>query len=110
MKEYTEDGFHFTVSQIEIDNPDELVTRKAEFVKELDIERRSSKALFCSLMVTDITRLTSVMLISGDPAFLQVISFPKREESVYMLRDIVSRKKQLIPLLGEQIEKFSGKR
>ena len=110
MKEYTEDGFHFTVSQIEIDNPDELVTRKEEFVKELDIERRSSKALFCSLMVTDITRLTSVMLISGDPAFLQSIGFPKREESVYMLKDIVSRKKQLIPLLGEQIEKFSGKR
>lgn len=110
MKEYTEDGFNFTVSQIEIDNPDELVTRKEEFVKELDIERRSSKALFCSLMVTDITRLTSVMLISGDPAFLQSIGFPKREESVYMLKDIVSRKKQLIPLLGEQIEKFSGKR
>ncbi len=110
MKEYQEDGFSFTVSQIEIDNPEELISRKAEFIEELDIERRASKSLFCSLMVTDITSLTSVMLISGDPAFLQVIGFPKREESVYMLRDIVSRKKQLIPLLGEQIDKFSGSR
>ncbi|NLK46475.1 MAG: putative manganese-dependent inorganic diphosphatase [Treponema sp.] len=110
MKEYQENGFTFTVSQIEIDNPDEIIARKAEFIKELDIERRATKSLFCSLMVTDITRLTSVMLISGDSAFLQVIGFPKREESVYMLKDIVSRKKQLIPLLGEQIDKFSDGR
>lgn len=108
MKEYTENGYHFTVSQIEIDNPDELILRKQEFLEELDIERRGNKALFCCLMVTDITRLTSLMLISADPLFIQVVGFPKKEDSVYLLKDIVSRKKQLIPLLSEQIEKLGG--
>ena len=106
MKEYTENAFKFSVSQIEVDNTNEIIGRKQEFLSELEIERRTMKALFCSLMVTDITRLTSVMLVACDPAFMAVLSFPKLEDSVYVLKDIVSRKKQLIPLLTEQIAKL----
>ena len=107
MKEYTEEGFNFTVSQIEVDTTDELLNRKDEFILELESERRSRKSLFCALMVTDITKLTSIMLISADLQFLQVFGFPKLDENVYILKDIVSRKKQLIPLLSEQIEKLA---
>ncbi|AEE16006.1 putative manganese-dependent inorganic diphosphatase [Treponema brennaborense] len=108
MKEYTEEDFSFTVSQIEVDTTDELITRKEEFFEELEIERRSRKTLFSALMVTDITKLTSLLLISSEPAFLQVIGFPKMDTNIYILKDIVSRKKQLIPLLSEQIEKLSA--
>ena len=109
MKEYSENDFKFTVSQIEVDNTNEIIGRKQEFLSELEIERRTLKGLFCSLMVTDITRLTSVMLVSCDPVFLPVLGFPKLEDSVYVLKDIVSRKKQLIPLLTEQIAKLGEK-
>lgn len=105
MKEYSEEGFAFTVSQIEVDNPLELVARKEEFLAELEIERRTQKCLFSALMVTDITELTSLLLISGDKSFIQYVSFPKQEDSVYILKDVVSRKKQLIPLLSELVEK-----
>jgi len=107
MKEYTEEGLSFTVSQIEVDNPEELIIRKDEFLSELEIERRTRKTLFCALMVTDITKLTSLLLLSADSSFVQVISFPKQEDGVYVLKDIVSRKKQLIPLLSEQVEKLA---
>ncbi len=107
MKEYSEEGSNFTVSQIEVDNPEELIIRKDEFLSELEIERRTRKTLFCALMVTDITKLTSLLLVSADSRFVQVISFPKQEDGVYVLKDIVSRKKQLIPLLSEQVEKLS---
>ena len=43
------------------------------------------------------------------PSLVQFIDFPQQEDSVYILRDIVSRKKQLIPLLSEQIEKLLEK-
>lgn len=109
MKEYQEDGYNFTVSQIEVDNPNELFSRKDEFISELEIERRSSKALFASLMVTDTTRLTSFLLLSAEQAFQQIIGFPQMEESLYILKDIVSRKKQLIPLLSEQLDKFGAR-
>ncbi len=106
MKEYSEEGYHFTVSQIEVDNLHELVARKEEFRSELEIERRTAKALFSCIMVTDITDLSSILIIASTPEFLQVIGFPKQEDSIYILNDIVSRKKQLIPLLSEQIKKM----
>jgi manganese-dependent inorganic pyrophosphatase len=107
MKDYTESGFTFSVSQIEVENPYDLVARKDDFLAELDTVRRSRKELFCAMMVTDITKLTSLLLVSAEPPFSHVISFPRQEDSVYILREIVSRKKQLIPLLSELVEKFA---
>ncbi|MGL4982738.1 MAG: putative manganese-dependent inorganic diphosphatase [Treponemataceae bacterium] len=108
MKEYVENNATFTVSQIEVDNPNELIARKDEFLSELEIERRTAKAVFSAIMVTDTTHLTSVLLIAGDAFFMQVLSLPKQEDGVYLLKDIVSRKKQLVPLLIEQIEKLES--
>ena len=107
MKEYKEGNLTYTVSQIEVGDPDEIVSRKAEFISELEIERRSHKAVFSALMITDITRLTSLLLTAEDSSFTQIIDFPQAEDSVYILADIVSRKKQLIPLLSEQVMKLS---
>jgi manganese-dependent inorganic pyrophosphatase len=109
IKEYTDSGQLFTVSQIEVDNQAEILARKKEFLDELDITCRSGKALFSALMVTDITRLTSLLLIAGKPSFIQNIEFPRQDEGIYFLNDILSRKKQLLPLLTEQIEKIVGK-
>ncbi len=108
MKEYSERTFQFTVSQIEVDSMDEILKRKEEFLSELEIERRSQKMLFCAMMVTDITQLTSILLIAGEKRFTQHINFPLMEDSVYIVNDIVSRKKQLVPLLSEQIENFDS--
>jgi manganese-dependent inorganic pyrophosphatase len=108
MKEYTESGFTFTVSQIEVDNPAQILSHKKEYIEELEIERRTRNALFSALMVTDVTKLTSILLIASQPAFLQTIGFPRQDEGVYFLNDIVSRKKQLVPLLAEQVERVGG--
>jgi manganese-dependent inorganic pyrophosphatase len=35
-----------------------------------------------------------------------MLEFPRREEGVYFLGDIVSRKKQLLPLLTEQLNRL----
>ena len=106
MKEYTEESLTYTVSQIEVDNPNEILSRKEQFLEELEMERRSRKAVLSALMVTDITKLTSLLVVATEPTNEQFIDFPQQEDSVYILRDIVSRKKQLIPLLSEQIEKL----
>ena len=98
LKEYSEGKVVYTVSQIEVGNTKEVLTRKEEFIKELEIECRSRKALFSCLLVTDITTLSSIMLIHSDPKFEQFINFPKQEDNAYYLQGVVSRKKQLIPL------------
>jgi manganese-dependent inorganic pyrophosphatase len=109
MKEYTESFLTFTVSQIEVDSTAEILSRKKEFLEELEIERRTRKALFSAIMVTDVSMLTSIMLIAAEPSFLQIIEFPRQDDGIYFLADIVSRKKQLLPLLAEQVEKAAKK-
>nr|MCR5063450.1 inorganic diphosphatase [Treponema sp.] len=108
MKEYTEGKLTYTASQIEVGNPQEILDRKAEFMEELAVERRAHKGLFSCLLVTDITKLSSVLLIDCDSKFIQFITFPKMEDGVYYLQDVVSRKKQLIPLITEQVLNYSN--
>lgn len=108
MKEYTEQDCTFTVSQIEVANPEEVLGRKQEFLAVLDAERKEGDRLFCALLVTDITILSSLLLISADAKFLPCIAFPQVSESVYEMRDVVSRKKQLMPILSELLEKYKA--
>ena len=85
----------------------EIISRKKEFLDELEFERRSHGALFSALLVTDITKLSSIMLMVSEGDFLQQIDFPIKESNVFYLKDVVSRKKQLIPMLSEQLEKIA---
>lgn len=107
LKEYTEDGYKFSISQIEIGSTDEIMTRKEEFLEELHKVRSGKDLIFASLMATDTTRLTSILLVSAEDAFLQQLEIPRVENGIYKLKDIVSRKKQLMPLLTEQLARMS---
>lgn len=106
MKEYTEGKFSFTVSQLEVEDPHEILSRKDEFITVLEAERKKKNILFCALLVTDITQLSSLLLIASERNFAQTISLPKQEDAVYVMRDIVSRKKQLMPILSEIVERY----
>jgi manganese-dependent inorganic pyrophosphatase len=105
MKEYAEQGTEFSVSQVETDRPDDLVSRKDEVLEELEKIRRSKKWLFSALLVTDVICLDSLLFVAGEKSFTAQISFPRQTEGIYVLKDVVSRKKQLIPLLSELVEK-----
>lgn len=109
MKVYNEGDYSFSVSQIEVESPEEITKRKKEFIDILDSVREKNGRLFTSLLVTDITRLTSILLISAPQDFLQAISLPKDEDNIYPMKDIVSRKKQLMPILSEVVENYSRK-
>ena len=106
MKEYHEQEESFTVSQIEVEDPNEVLGRKAEFIAVLEAERSRSGRLFSALLVTDITILSSLLLIAADPRFDPFITLPKHVDGVYAMRDIVSRKKQLLPILSELVEHY----
>lgn len=107
MKEYTEGKFVYTVSQIEVGSTKEILDRKAEFLAELEIERRSRKGLFSCLLVTNINTLSSILLIEAENGFYSCINFPRKEENVYFLSGVVSRKKQLIPMITELVLDYS---
>lgn len=105
MKEYKDGKFKYSVSQIEVDSTRDIIERKKEFLEQLETERKAAGALFSALLVTDITELSSIMLVAGEQKFEDVLNFPKRDRHIYFMKDIVSRKKQLIPLLSELMAK-----
>lgn len=103
-KTYTVCEKKIAISQIEVSTTDDLMNRKDELLGELRNSCTAKDLYFAALMITDLTALNSLLLIVGAPEFIQKVAFPRIEEGIYMCKDILSRKKQLLPLLSEQLE------
>ena len=56
---------------------------------------------FSALLVTDVVKHTSMLLVSGPQEFIQNITYPHVEDTIFELKNVVSRKKQLLPYLTE---------
>ena len=95
------------MSQVEVNTLTEIMDRRDEILEGLERQQARTGYLFSALMVTDITELDSALFVKGDPVFLSRIRYPKVEENVYMLKGVLSRKKQLVPCLTELIRKGS---
>ncbi|HEY2328371.1 MAG TPA: putative manganese-dependent inorganic diphosphatase [Verrucomicrobiae bacterium] len=98
-KEYTENGVKFSVAQIEEIGFEQFWKRKEEILGALETYRASRAYFFSTLLVTDVTTQCSLLLVVGDEKFIRRIDHPRLEPGIYELRDVVSRKKQLLPYL-----------
>jgi len=98
-KEYVEQGRSFSVAQIEEIGFDPFWTRKADLVAALEAWRSKQGYFFSALLVTDVVRQTSLLVIAGADQFLRKIDYPELEPGIYELTGVVSRKKQLLPYL-----------
>jgi len=106
-KEYKEDGVRFSVAQIEEIGFDQFWKRKAELLAALEAYCSSKKYQFSALLVTDVNRQSSLLMIVGDGELIQNIKYPRVEPGIFELKDIVSRKKQLLPYLTHSLKQFS---
>lgn len=109
-KNYEACGRKFNVSQVEVGAMVDRWERQDEVLEALFERCAKNELYFAALMVTDIVALNSLLLIQGEDEFLKKMAFPLREKNVYVCRDILSRKKQLVPLLIEQMESALGVR
>jgi len=105
LKEYEALGERFSVSQVEVSDNAEILERREEFLAGLASLRAEKGYYLAALMVTDVTELTSLLFVEADKDFLSLLGYPKVEAGVYVLKDILSRKKQLMPAIFELVEK-----
>jgi len=105
-KEYKEDGFRFSVAQIEEIGFDQFWKRKVELQTALEAYRNSRKYQFSALLVTDVNRQSSLLVMVGDEELIANIKYPRIEAGIFELKDIVSRKKQLLPYLTHSLKQF----
>jgi manganese-dependent inorganic pyrophosphatase len=109
MKEYEASGEKISVSQIEVTSTDELLERAEAILSALMALRTQKDSYLAALMATDVTRLTSLLFLDAEKGLMSLVGYPKASEGVFVLKDVLSRKKQLMPTLLELVEKATAK-
>lgn len=99
MKIYNSGGLQFSISQAEVSDLYE-VTEHLDKLNQALHDLRVSRGLdFSMLMVTDVVRGSSRLLISNPPAVLDDLPYPPSNDGTRQAEGVVSRKKQLLPVV-----------
>ena len=98
-KEFVETGCRFSISQIEEIGFELFWQRKDEMVHALESLASAHNLEFSALLITDIASNGSLLLMSSEPEGWDEINYPQLEDKLYQLDEVVSRKKQLLPLI-----------
>ena len=104
LKIYTSGDYKFAISQAEVSDIYELNEHKEELQKALSEFRESKGFDFAVLMVTDVVRGSSRILTENTPAILEDLPFLKNNDGTLIAKDMVSRKKQLVPVILSLLE------
>lgn len=96
-KDYTEQGWRFAVAQVEENGLDQFWEHKASIEAALDKLVAEKNYHFVCLMITDLTRQTSLLMVAGNQDFIDAVDYPPREARLFEMGNVVSRKKQLLP-------------
>ena len=107
-KVFEENGWHISISQIEELGLDEFWKREKDLQAALQALLEKHSLHFACLMVTDITRHHSVLLVAGDQRVIDAIDYPQAKEHVYDMPGVVSRKKQLFPYMSHVVTKLAA--
>jgi len=100
-KEFSEHGVRFSISQIEETGFDLFWERKDDLRAALEGFAEKQRLDFSALLVTDVVSNGSLLLLSKESEAFEDINYPRLDRSLYALENVVSRKKQLLPLISQ---------
>ncbi len=103
-KEFIERGIRFSISQIEETGFNLFWERKDELRTALVEYSTQHKLDFSALLVTDVVSNGSLLLLSRETEAWEEINYPRIDPGLYALKNVVSRKKQLLPLVTQLIQ------
>jgi manganese-dependent inorganic pyrophosphatase len=105
LKAYEAGNYRFAIAQAE-------VTDLLQLTEHLETLNASLKALrdkramdFAMLMVTDVVRGSSRLLVTDEPPELGDLPYPKQADGTRLAEGVVSRKKQLLPVVLGLLER-----
>jgi len=99
LKTYEVSGLKFSVSQAEVTDLMQLREHLDQLLKSLDDLRKARNLDFSMLMVTDVVRGSSSILLNNPPAILEDLPYPRQDDGTRFASGVVSRKKQLLPAI-----------
>jgi manganese-dependent inorganic pyrophosphatase len=100
LKTYEAGGMKFAIAQVEVTKFHELEEFIPPLVAALDRLRDKKGLDFAMLMITNVVRASSRLLVSGGaPAALDELPYPPHRDGSRAAEGLVSRKKQLLPVV-----------
>ncbi|MGA0040413.1 MAG: putative manganese-dependent inorganic diphosphatase [Pirellulales bacterium] len=103
-KEFSEQAVRFSISQIEETGFDLFWERKDELLQALAAYAQERRLDFSALLITDVVSNGSLLLLSKETVAWEDINYPRISPGLYDLKNVVSRKKQLLPLISQLIQ------
>lgn len=99
FKLFSHEGKTIGVGQVEVVGFAEFHGMKEELLAELAAMKKRDRLFIAGLMVTDITTETTLFLVEGHTRIAHVMEYPQVEPHLYELKNVMSRKKQMVPHL-----------
>ena len=104
IKVYEAGGYSFAISQAEVTDLLQLEDH-LDALKQALLDLRDRRGLdFAMLMVTDVVRGSSRLLVTDEIPILSELPYPRSVDGTYHAEDVVSRKKQLLPVVLSLLE------
>lgn len=99
LKFYSAGKYTFAIAQAEVTDLHEVEEHLVPLQQALDTLRQSKNSDFAMLMITDVVRGSSRIIISNPPSILDELPYPPLPDGTRSAEGVVSRKKQLLPVV-----------
>jgi len=108
FKIYQDFDLSVGIAQVEVISLDGVETVMPPFLKSLEKVRQDNGLDWSMLLVTDVVSEDSLLLMTPFPRGEGHLAFQKRDEGLYHLPGVLSRKKQLLPEILRVMELAKG--
>ena len=107
-KEFQVDNMNFGIGQVLTLDFEQILKNKEEYIKFLDKECSTKGFKLMALFITDIINNGSYVIYSTNSKQIISLAFNKKDmEEGYYLKDIISRKKQIVPYIMEEFDNMN---
>jgi len=105
LKQYEAGGYRFAIAQAEVTDLLQLNEVREKLLAALTALRDKRALDFAMLMVTDVVRGSSRLILTNEPPELSDLPYPPQPDGTRMAEGVVSRKKQLLPVVLGLLER-----
>jgi manganese-dependent inorganic pyrophosphatase len=104
LKTYESSGYSFAIAQAEVTDLRQLDEHLEALKQALERLRVEKQVDFTMLMVTDVVDNSSKLVLVNPPPILDDLPYPQQSDGTRLAAGVVSRKKQLLPVLLSLLE------
>jgi manganese-dependent inorganic pyrophosphatase len=105
LKQYEAGKFRFAIAQAEVTDLVQLTEVREKLLTALSALRDKRALDFAMLMVTDVVRGSSRLILTSEPPELSDLPYPPQPDGTRLAEGVVSRKKQLLPVVLGLLER-----